>query len=414
MATNIEREDNLLQVIRNTNITIRDKEKHDNLLSVTDSHLVVVFKDDRGVYPNGKVSRSSEKVTKYNYEYRKDIDDSTITSCVVTKTTSKTGENLYKTIVETTYDVNNRPIKIEHKTKDGIVVKKTMLWYKSDGTITKKTVKGTDGLSTFYFDDRGNNVLITFKTLSSKIVNKVYSATYNDSNEKIHETHYTHNEETSIEIDKDHNGNKLSVTTIHRHLNDNKIFAKESIIYDPETFKVSKVFKKGMLVASNKYDLNGDEVEMLIRESDKEVLTRIYRTIDEETGNKTVEKHIYITDVDDEKSHTKYIKYVYDKDNKLLLYSEDNSKVSSYTYNSDGKRESAITKQLVNDEFIVISKITYSYSMDEETGKQTITRIEERYDKNGNIVSKNINTNSTTDTEEENIHEIRLYEVNKA
>ena len=122
MATNIEREDNLLRVYRNTVTHIYDENKKDDLLSTTDATLIVVFKDKEGTYPDGKVVESKETVTKYKYDYSKDTDGN-ITSCIVTKTISKTGQSTdyEKIVTKTFYDKNGRITRVEHNTRDVVL-----------------------------------------------------------------------------------------------------------------------------------------------------------------------------------------------------------------------------------------------------------------------------------------------------
>ena len=93
-----------------------------------------------------------------------------------------------------------------------------------------------------------------------------------------------------------------------------------------------------------------------------------------------------------------------------LLFAEDNSKVTTYTYTEDNKRESAITKQLVDEEFIMIDKITYTYTTG-DLGEEIKTRTEERYDKDGNVTYKQIHTESESDTKKEYTSEQRVYEA---
>ena len=63
---------------------------------------------------------------------------------------------------------------------------------------------------------------------------------------------------------------------------------------------------------------------------------------------------------------------------------------------------------------VVINKITYTYSTDEETGEEKKTRVEERYDAKGNITHKQTHTESITDTKKEYTVENRVYEVPEA
>lgn len=409
MATNIEREEGLLKVIRNTHTRLYDVNKKDDILSDTEAWLTVVFKDKYGTYPDGKVDYR-EYVTKYKYDYTKDATGNII-SCVVTETSNKTGESTdyEKTSTETTFNEKGQIIRIERKTRDGVTFNREQFWYYEDGTLKEKTIKGSHDIRIQFFNTYGKLILEVCETFKSKAHHRVYSATYNDLGELIHYTKYPQDYECKIEIDKDHEGNKLSETKIYRHLSDKKVFSKNVKIYDPMAdYQLSKEFVNGFLKQSMVYDINGEVIEMFMKESNTEVMTRISRTVDPETQEKTVEKHIYTTDKDGHK-HSKYIKFVYDKDKNLLLNSEDNSLVTTYTYNNEGKRATAITKQLIGEEFVVISKITYTY---ETEGEATIRiHTEERYDKDGNITSKQTFKETESDILKEKMFEERIYEI---
>lgn len=412
MATNIEREDNLVSVSRNTKTKIYDETRKDDLLSESLTTLIVVFKDKDGVYPNGKVIVSKEYVTKYTYDYTKDIDGN-ITSCIVTKTHSKSGQSIdfEKTQTKTYYNANGRVIRIEHDTRDGVTYRVEKMWYYSDGTLKEKHIKGTHVIDKFYYNTFGGLVLKTSYTIKSKTTTKSFSAIYNELGEVVHESYYDRNYGVTIERDKDHTGNLLSITKIFRHINDRKIFSKETKIYDPNAdYKLSRTIKNGFVTEEIKYDLNGEILETITRDKDGQVVTIFERHIDEESGEKTIDRHIYITDKHG-KMKTKYIRATYDEDNALLLYSEDNSIVTTYTYDENNRRTFAITKQLIDGDFVIVSTIEYEYTEDIETGKKIRTRKEERYDKNGNTIFKNSYQDSQTDIEKESITEFRKYEI---
>lgn len=412
MATNIVKEDNLLRVKRHSTTLVYDESKKEDLLSKTDSDIIVVFKDKDGEYPTGKIVVSDEFVTKYNYKYVTD-DIGNVLSCTVTKTTSKNGQStdLEKTSTTEYYDEKGRIVKKEYYTRDGIMFNREQFWYWETGKLKTKKVKSTHVIQTTEYNQDGNPTLIWSKTIKSKAISRVYSATYNEKGEVIHFIKYGEGYECFIERDRDHNGDILSVTEIFKHLSDKKVFAKTTKVYDPNAdFKISRVIKNGFVTEQYWYDLESEVIKMVLKEDDREVMTRIERSVDSETGEKTVEKHIYTTDKNGNQ-HIKYIKEVYDENNNLITFAEDNSKVTTYTYNEDNKRETAITKQLIDDEFVVIDKITYTYSTDEETGKETRTRIEERYDAEGNITHKQTHTESETDIEKEYTVENRVYEI---
>ena len=412
MATNIVKEDNLLRVKHHTTTLVYDETRKDDLLSKTDLDLVVVFKDKDGEYPTGKIVVSDEFVIKYKYNYTKDSDGNII-SCNVEKTMSKNGQStdIEKTTNTTYYDDKGRVVKREYYTRTGIMYNREQFWYWGNGNIKTKTIKSTDSIQTTEYNQDGNVTIVWTKTIKSKSVARIYSATYNEYGELVHYVEHTKNFECFVERDKDHNGNTLSTTEIFRHLNNKKVFAKTTKVYDPNAdFKISRVIKNGFVREQYWYDLESEVIKMVLKDDDVEIMTRISRSTDSETGEKTVEKHTYTTDRHGHQK-SKYIKEVYDENNNLLTFAEDNSKVTTYTYNEDNKRESAITKQLIDGEFVMIDKIIYTYSTDEETGEELRTRVEERYDADGNITHKQTHTESETDIKKEYTVENRVYEI---
>jgi hypothetical protein len=415
MATNIVKEDNLLKVKHHTTTLVYDETRKDDLLSKTDLDLIVVFKDKDGEYPTGKIVVSNEFVTKYNYKYVTD-DIGNVLSCTITKTVSKNGQStdIEKTSTTSFYDANGRVVKKEYYTRDGIMYNREQFWYWETGKLKTKKVKSTHVIETTEYNHDGNIVLVWAKTIASKCISRKYSATYNEKGEIVHYVEHSKGYECFIERDLDHEGNLLSITEIFKHLSDRKIFAKTTKVYDPNAgYKLSRVIKNGFVVDQYWYDLEGQVIKNVKSEKDNDIITTIIeRSTDTETGEKTVEKHIYFVNKCG-KQHSKYIKEVYDENNNLLTFAEDNSKVTTYTYNEDGKRESAITKQIIDEEFVVIDKITYTYST-EETGEEKKTRVEERYDAKGNITYKQTHTESITDTKKEYTVENRVYEVPEA
>lgn len=413
MATNIVKEDNLLKVTRSTNTLIFDETRKEDILSKTSSDISVVFKDKDGEYPTGKIVISNEFVINYKYKYVTD-DIGNVLSCTITKTISKNGQStdIEKTNVVMYYDDKGRVIKKEYFTRDGIMYNREQFWYWETGKLKTKKVKSTHVIETTEYNHDGNPVLVWTKTIASKSTGRKYSATYNEKGEIIHYVEYYNDLECSIERDLDHDGNILSVTKIFKHLSDRKIFAKTTKVYEPNAdFKLSKIIKNGFVVDQIWYDLEGQIIKHVEKHEDKTITTIIERSTDIETGEKTIEKHYYITDDKCNKQHSEYIKEVFDENNNLLIYAEDNSKVTTYTYTEDNKRESAITKQLIDDEFVMINKIMYSYSTDTETGEKTRTRVQERYDVSGNIIHKKTYSESITDIKKEYTVENRYYEI---
>ena len=98
-----------------------------------------------------------------------------------------------------------------------------------------------------------------------------------------------------------------------------------------------------------------------------------------------------------------------DNYNKEDVYS--NNENYSYEYDEEGRRTSVITKKLIDDEFVVINKVLYTYSTEEETGKTTRTRQLTVFDKDGNIVSKDVHTEIFDETSDTYEFDKTLFEV---
>lgn len=153
---------------------------------------------------------------------------------------------------------------------------------------------------------------------------------------------------------------------------------------------------------------------MYVAEEGKELFKRVETFTDSDTGNKTTITSIKIIDQESGKViKDSSIKTIHDKDNKLLSYSEDNTIVSTYEYDEEGRRSSVITKKLIDDEFVVINKVLYTYSTDEETGKTTKTRQLTVFDKDGNITNKDVHTEIFDETSDTYEFDKTLFEVTK-
>lgn len=408
MATNIVKEDNLIKVKQHSTVLQYDTLIKTDLMSKTDTDLVVVFKDKDGEYPDGKIVLSNEFVEKYDYDYIRD-GEGNVLSCKVTKKFIKNGQSTDFDKISTTsyYDEKGRLIKKEYSDRNGVVFNREQYWYYANGTIERKKVKSTHTITTTEYRPDGKVSLVWTQTIKSGFRQKQYYAVYDSQGNLIYYRDHSKGIEVHIEIDKDHNGNILSETEIFRHIVDKRVFAKTTKIYDPANeYKISKVIKNGYLVEQYWYNLNSEVIKMMIKDEHGEVITTIQRTIDPETNEKTIEKHIYKNAI-----HSKYIKEVFDEQDNLLTYAEDNSKVTTYTYTEDNKRETAITKQLVDGEFIVIDEINYEYDIDPDTSYGIKTRTEKRYDKNGNVIHKQIHKENTTELRQEYTVENRFYEV---
>ena len=389
-------EANLLKEKRRTTTCVYDETKPEDLLSRTLTTMTVVYKDKDGTYPEGKIVQSDTEVLKNKYEYEKD-DQGNIIGCKLTRTVTKNGQALDNETdsVVFYYDGLGRLIKTEYYTRTKVMYNREQFWYWGDTTTLKcKTIKSTDVLTTFDFNENGDVVLIVSKTLKSKVVNRKYEATYNKLGECESYIDWDKGYSVQIHRDKDHTGHILSVTKTFRHLDDRGVFSRKTKIYDPNSeYKISRVIENNMLKEAYTYNLNAELIKFVKFGIDgTETCTTIERSVDPDTEERTEETHTYITRPH-KKQHSKYIKKTFDSTGKLLVYAEDNSKVTTYTYEDD-KRMSATTKQLVGDNFIVIDSIAYTYTEEQESNSKT--RTEERYDANGSTVMKRVDTKSET------------------
>lgn len=406
MATNITKEDNLIKASRHTTILQYDVNKPDDLLSKSYLDLVVVFKDKDGEYPDGKVVRSDEVTVKFDYTYHKDPNGN-IVSCDVKKSVIKNGQqtDYEKVDVTSFYDEKGRVVEKRYTNRDGICFNKEKFWYYHNGVMQRHTVKSTHTIKTTEYNTAGNVVLVWSRTIKSGATQKHYNATYDDRGRLIHYIDFDKKINVTVERDEDHDCNVLSETEIFRRTTDNKIISKATKVYDPNNeYKISQVIKNGFVTEQYWYNLKGELIQMVIKEDEKEVMTRIQRTVDPETNHTIKETHKYVTCANGHQ-HIKYTREEFDEDGNLLVFSEDNSKVTEYTY-EDGKRMTATTKQLIDGEFKVIDEITYTYPSDDEK-----VRTEVRYDKDGNMRHKQTHTEAELPLQKNYSVENRDYEV---
>lgn len=386
-----------------------------DLLSETKLDNVVIFKDKNGtIYPDGKIITSDEFVTMYTYQYNKDNEGNTL-SCIIEKSVKKNGKllDIEKTGEKKYFDKLGRLIKVELSTRDGIVYHTTRYEYDVDNNIILQTTKGTHTVreKKFY---RGEVSSITETTIKSKMTHTPYRAFF-DNNGRIYKViDGDRRVEIDYERDFDSEGNILSETQRFFDISstDKKLISYIVTSYIPAAkYKIGKVIKNGILTEKHTYDLKGDELTLFKVEDGKELFTRTEKTTDPDTGNLTITTNTKITDCKTGSLiKDKTIKRTYDKDNKLLLYSEDDSTVSTYEYDEEGRRTSVITKKLVNEEFVVINEVLYTYSTDEETGETIKKRQLTIFDENGTVIAKDSHEEKFNSASEEYTEEKMLFE----
>lgn len=395
-----------------------DSTKKD-LISETSIKTVVIFKDkDGNVYPDGKIIKSDEFVTMYDYEYNKESDGNVL-SCKIAKSTMKNGKSIdiEKTTSTKYYDKQGRLIEEDFFTRDGIMYLRQRYEYDADNNIIARKDKSTDTKQTIKYHHNGEVISIINETIKSKAIHKKYNAFFDNKNRVYKTIDGDKSIETDYEREFNSDGNILSETKRFFDISttNKKLISYITTTYNPASgYKIDSVIKNGILTEKHEYNLKGEELGMYIVEEGKELFKRVETSTDSDTGNKTTITNIKIINQESGKViKDSSIKTIHDKDNKLLSYSEDNTIVSTYEYDEEGRRSSVITKKLIDDEFVVINKILHTYSTDEETGKTTRTKQLIVFDKNGNIINKDVHTeifDKTSDTYE---FDKTLFEVTK-
>lgn len=385
-----------------------DSNKKD-MISKTRLFTDIIFKDKDGtIYPDGKIIRSDKYVTIYKYEYNKD-KDSNIISCKVTTSKMKNGKSIdiEKTTSNKYYDKNGRLIEEEFFTRDGILYLRQRYEYDSDGNLITRKDKSTVTKQTIKYNNNGDVISIVDETIKSKAIHKKYIAFFDNENRVYKTIDGNKSIETDYEREFDEDGNILSETKRFFDISttNKKLISYVTTTYNPASgYKIDSVIKNGILTEKHEYNLKGEELKMYIVEEGKELFKRIERSIDSDTGNKTtITNTKIINQASGKVIKDLSIKTIHDPDNKLISYSEDNTVVSTYEYDEEGRRSSVITKKLIDDEFVVINEVLYTYSTEEETGKTTRKRQLTVFDKDGNITNKDVHTeifDETSDTYE--------------
>lgn len=382
-----------------------DSTKKD-ITSETTTNTIIIFKDKNGtVYPNGKIVKSDELVILYDYEYTKDKNGN-ILRCKITTSKMKNGKSIdiEKTTSVKYYDEHGKLIVEEFFTRDGIMYLRQRYEYDSDGNMIVRKDKDTHTKQTIKYHHNGEVISIINETIKSKAVHRKYTASFDNKNRVYKSIDGDKNVETDYERDFDSDGNILSETKRFFDISttNKKLISYITTTYNPASgYKIDSVIKNGILTEKHEYDLKGEELGMYIVEDGKEIFKRVEKSVDSDTNNKITITNIKIVDQSTgEVIKDSSIKTIHDKDDKLLSYSEDNTIVSTYKYDEEGRRVSVITKKLIDNEFVVINEILYTYSTSEETGKSTRTKQLTVFDKDGNITSKGLHTEIFDETSE--------------
>lgn len=402
-------EEGLKDFVRNTTTTKYEKFNGSDKKSVTSvakdiTH--VVFKDEDGTYPTGKIVTSDKFVDSYKYEFDKD-EIGNVNNCRVIKTSKKNGKSLDIEKIETIeyYDVLGRLIREEDKTRDGVTFRTTLYDYTVDNKVSKKTVKGTHTITytKFYKDEVSS---IVDKTIESKMQHVKYRADFDAFGNIIKIYDGDRHIEKDYERDLDTNGKTLSETIRFFDVSspDKKLISYITTAYNPAAdYKISEVIKNGILTERYTYDLNGDEISMMLDNGKIETFRRTERTVDSDTGDITeISKLIIIDKKTQNVIKDKVVQNVFDKDKKKILsYSDsENNIVTTYEYDDNDRRLSAITKQSFDGELKTISEIKYEYTDDEDNNTHTRKRTDIRYDAAGNITAKTIHYEEDTENTE--------------
>lgn len=411
---NITIDEGVINYRKHSIITKYSDSTKKDIVSKTMLDTTIVFKDGHGVYPDGKIISSNEIVTSYDYDYTKD-ENGNIVSCRISKNKKKNGKSIdIEKINEVKYyDELGRHIKTEYITRDGITYLTDKYSYDNDNNIIEKRSKGTHTVSTTKFNRNGEIYLIEDVTLKSKAVHTEYRAFFDNDGRVYKVIDGNKHIETDYERDLNDEGKVLSETIRYFDISSTtkKLISYKVTSYNPVVdYKIDKVIENGILKERHIYDLKGDEIGLFIMEDDKELFIRNEKTIDDDTGNTICTRKETITDKktgDIIKDTT--TKSVYDINNNLLMYALDNSMVTDYEYDEEGKRKSAITKKLIGEEFVVINEVLYTYETTEE-GTTVRTRQLTVFNEKGEVNSKTIHKETITDTSTSYEEDTMMYE----
>lgn len=410
---NITIDEGVISYKKHSMITKYSDSTKKDIISQTILNTDIVFKDDHGVYPDGKIILSDEIVTSYDYDYIKDKNDNVI-SCRILKNKKKNGKSIdiEKVSEVKYYDKLGRHIKTEYVTRDGITYLTDKYSY-DNNTIIEKRTKGTHTVSITKFNRNGEVYLIEDTTLKSKAIHTKYRAFFDNDGRVYKVIDGDNHIETDYERDLNDEGKILSETIRYFDISttDKKLISYKVTSYNPVVdYKIDKVIENGILKERYIYDLKGDKIGMFLIEDDRELFIRNEKTIDDDTGNTICIHNETVTNKntgDIVKDTT--TKTVYDTNNNLLIYTQDNSLVTNYEYDEEGRRKSAITKKLINEEFVVINEVLYTYETTEE-GSTIKTRQLTIFNEKGEVKSKKIHKETITDTSESYEEDTMIYE----
>ena len=366
-----------------------------DLTSITHLKTVIVYEDEQGVYPNGKVITNDITITSMDYTYNRD-DDGNIISCIVKSHTDKNSKPIGRSISEEKYyDKNGRLIKSITKTvPDGVAILTKTYEYDEDGNVKTIRNKSTSNIrTTHYFLNEVESIVD--ETIVSHAIHTVYKASFDDNGRIYHIHDGDRNMDIEYERAFDDNGN--IILEVKRFF-DRCGSTKKLISYISKSFvpiadyKIGEVVENGLLKEKHTYDSNGEEIEMFTIKDNKEVFTRKESEVIE-TGERIdtiVKRTIDLTTGDIEETCT--TKKTYSADGKILSTYTNGDARTMYEYNEDGKVSTISNERLIADEWKVINECEYTY----ENGKKVSTKLTE-YDANGNV--KSINECKKTDTE---------------
>ena len=402
-------EEKITRYRKTTRIEIKDPDIKNLTSSISTEETQTIYNDE---FPEGKTY-----TYKHGFTISKEIikdNDGTIDRVICTVLPFNTGGIGFWSSLDTktkVYDRDGKLIKEKVLDPNGVIKFSTQYFYEGD-VLIKRVDKNPYTIVTKKYDMYGNTIDITSKTIKSKVESRKLSAEYTpgDQHRPISIKDYERRITTSVTTRLDENRKVIEESFITRTLYGNKVIEVVNTLFDPNhDYKVSRVVRNGELTEDYRYNDEGEVISVFLKLGEATKTTRLSSEVDPETGNKTYFRTDWITK-EDGTQETKQSSRTYDANKNLLAETNDKGEVTTYTYDENNRRLTAVFKVPYNGELVTVGEVQYTYDDSDESIK-TVVRDFTTYDVYGNKLSHRTDTHKISELRDENISEAFDYEV---